>query len=80
MLMQKFVPTERSLAVAQLEIALTAFSVCAVVIYILNWWKLKDVRTRTYSMTVPGTATGDVVRAPQEQWSISKALGVILIK
>ncbi|PMD50937.1 uncharacterized protein K444DRAFT_706617 [Hyaloscypha bicolor E] len=31
-------------------------------------------------MTVPGNATGDVVRAPQDQWSISKALGVILIK
>jgi hypothetical protein len=46
MLVQKFLRKERSLAVTQVEIALAAFSVFAMVIYILNWWNPKDVKTR----------------------------------
>ena len=45
MVVQIIMRTSRGLAITQLEIAVMAFSVCAVILYILNWGKPKDIKT-----------------------------------
>jgi hypothetical protein len=54
MVVQIIVRTSRGLAITQLEIAVMAFSVCAVILYILNWRKAKDIKTAFTLAIFPG--------------------------
>jgi hypothetical protein len=82
MVVQIIVRTSRGLAITQLEIAVMAFSVCAVILYILNWGKPKDIKTAFTLAIFPGDipdaierhirAGCDSDRALSSQFSFSK--------
>jgi hypothetical protein len=54
MVVQITVRKSRGLAISQLEIAVMAFAVCAVILYILNWGKPKDIKTAFTLAIFPG--------------------------
>jgi hypothetical protein len=52
----------RRLAVSQLEIAVVAFSTCAIIIYILHWKKPKSVLIPCTVLTFPGPIPLEITR------------------
>ncbi|KAH8818108.1 hypothetical protein F5882DRAFT_433567 [Hyaloscypha sp. PMI_1271] len=52
----------RRLAVSQLEIAVVAFSTCAIIIYILHWKKPKSVLIPCIVLTFPGPIPLEITR------------------
>jgi hypothetical protein len=73
-IMQILVRTKRNLAVTQLEIAVLAFSVCAIIVYFINWRKPKDVRTPYTLITSPGPILNDVVDALSVHYKVEGSL------
>ena len=63
MVVQIIVRTSRGLAITQLEIAVMAFSVCAVILYIFNWRKPKGIKT-TFPLAI---FSGDIPDAIERQ-------------
>lgn len=57
----------KSLAVSQLEIAVVAFSTCAIIIYALNWSKPKSVSVPYVIMSFPGDIPQEFVETVLDQ-------------
>jgi hypothetical protein len=75
MVVQIIVRTSRGLAITQLEIAVMAFAVCAVILYILNWGKPKDIKTAFTLAISPGEIPDAIERQLRagyaNSWSLS---------
>ncbi|KAE9368936.1 hypothetical protein N431DRAFT_561241 [Stipitochalara longipes BDJ] len=54
------------LAVTPLEVSVVAFSVCAIIIYFLNWQKPKDVKIAYALLHLPGELPPEMVRVLRE--------------
>jgi hypothetical protein len=65
---QVFIRVVRRLAVSQLEIAVVAFSACAIFIYVLDWKKPKSVLVPHSVLLFPGAIPRDVIRTEDESW------------
>jgi hypothetical protein len=81
MIVQVLVRTGKRVAVTQLEISVVAFSVSAIIIYILNWWKPKDVKTPYTLISFSEAIPDDIVNALSDKYNgefpLSQELGLI---
>jgi hypothetical protein len=74
MVVQIIVRKSRGLAISQLEIAVMAFSVCAVILYILNWGKPKDIKTACTLAIFPGDIPDAIERHIRAGYNSDRAL------
>lgn len=62
--LQVIVRGTRGLAISQLELAVIAFSLCAIIIYVLQWSKPKDVQTTYTVLRYDGHVPPEILEAP----------------
>jgi hypothetical protein len=74
MVVQIIVRTSRGLAITQLEIAVMAFSVCAVILYILNWRKPKNIKTAFTLAIFPGDIPDEIERHVRAKYDTRQRL------
>ena len=77
---QVIVRAVRGLAISQLELAVIAFSLCAITIYILQWDRPKDVQVPVtvfqYNGPIPSYWSYDLIEDEDQRRTLANALGV----
>lgn len=74
MVVQVIVRTSRGLAITQVVIAVIAFSVCAVILYILNWGKPKNFKAAFTLAIFPGDIPDAIERHVRAGYDSSRRL------
>jgi hypothetical protein len=69
----------RSLAISQLEVAVIAFAICAIIIYGINWEKPKGVQVPITIISYPGPFPKDTIKIVESDREAANNLFTLLI-